>query len=148
MASQSLPSPQSEYSLVVESWVANEESWVANELTSLATFLRNHQQTTSKVNSKWQFCFSLFWGTELIVNIVTRNNIVWKLARCYCLCYCKTFSLVPDFTGCIKNVLLKRVVHYLCHLKSNNIIGQRKTTNKEKHFYPWLSSFNLKLSCT
>ena len=70
------------------------------------------------------------------VIIVTRKNIVWKLACSYCLCYCKTFSLVPDFTGCIKNVLLKRVVHYLCHLKSNNIIGQRKTTNKEKHFYP------------
>ena len=31
------------------------------------------------------------------LNIVTRNNIVWKLARGYCLCYCKTFSQVPDF---------------------------------------------------
>ena len=28
--------------------------------------------------------------------IVTRNNIVWKLAHGYGLCYCKTFSLVPD----------------------------------------------------
>ena len=34
--------------------------------------------------------------------IVTRNNIVWKLARDYCLCYCKTFSLVPDSTECTK----------------------------------------------
>ena len=34
--------------------------------------------------------------------IVTRNNIVWKLARGYCLCYCKTFSLVPDSTECTK----------------------------------------------
>ena len=34
----------------------------------------------------------LHWG------IVTRNNIVWKLACGYCLCYCKTFSLVPDST--------------------------------------------------
>ena len=35
-----------------------------------------------------------------------------------------------------KVLLPKSVVHYLCHLKSNIIIGQRKTTNKEKHFYP------------
>ena len=28
--------------------------------------------------------------------------------------------------------LPKSAVHYLCHLKSNNIIGQRKTTDKEK----------------
>ena len=65
-------------------------------------------------------------------NIVTRNNIVWKLARGYCLCYCKTFSLVPDSTEC--TIFLQRsAVHYSYHLKSN-IIGQRKT--------------NLKLSCT
>ena len=63
------------------------------------------------------------------VIIVTRKNIVWKLACSYCLCYCKTFSLVPD------SLLTKSAVHYLCHLKSNNIIGQRKTTNKEKYFY-------------
>ena len=31
---------------------------------------------------------------------VTRNNIVWKLARGYCLCYCKT----PDSTECTKKV--------------------------------------------
>ena len=80
--------------------------------------------------------------------IVTRSNIVWKLARGYCLCYCRTFSLVPDSTKCTKIVLLKSAVHCLCHLKSNNIIGQRKTTNKEKHFYPGLTSFNLQLSCT
>ena len=38
----------------------------------------------------------------LEITIVTRNNIVWKLARGYCLCYCKTFSLVPDSTECTK----------------------------------------------
>ena len=37
------------------------------------------------------------------VVIVTRNNIVWKLVRGYCLCYCKTFSLVPDSKECTKN---------------------------------------------
>ena len=37
------------------------------------------------------------------LNIVTRSNIVWKLARGYCLCYCKTFSLVPDSAECTKN---------------------------------------------
>ena len=47
-----------------------------------------------------------------------------------------------------KFLLPKSAEHYLCHLKSNNITGQRKTTNKEKHFHPWLTSFNLKLSCT
>ena len=34
--------------------------------------------------------------------IVTRNNIVWKLAYGYCLCCCKTFLLVPDSTECTK----------------------------------------------
>ena len=34
--------------------------------------------------------------------IVARNSIVRKLARGYCLCYCKTFSLVPDSTECTK----------------------------------------------
>ena len=67
--------------------------------------------------------------------MVTKNNIVWKIARGYCLCYCKTFSLVPDSTECIKLFLPKYAVHYLYHLKSNNIIGQRKTTNTEKYFY-------------
>ena len=42
----------------------------------------------------------------------------------------------------------KKAVHYLCLLKSNNIIGQKKITNKEKLFYSWLISFNLKLPCT
>ena len=79
--------------------------------------------------------------------IVTRNNIVWKLVHGYFLCYCKTFSLVPDSTECTNFFLPKTAVHYLYHLKSNNI-GQRKTTNTEKHFYPGLTSFNLKLSCT
>ena len=61
--------------------------------------------------------------------IVTRNNIFWKPARGYCLCYCKTFSLVPDPTECTEAFLRKGAVHYLYHLKPNNIIGQRKITN-------------------
>ena len=52
------------------------------------------------------------------------------------LCYCKAFSLVPDFTGCTKTFVTEKCSTLLCHLKSNNIIGQRKTTNKEKHIYP------------
>ena len=47
-----------------------------------------------------------------------------------------------------KFLLPKSVVHYLCHVKSNNITGQKEITNKEKHFYPWLTSFNLQLPCT
>ena len=66
---------------------------------------------------------------------VARNNIVWELARGDCLCYCQTFSLEPDSTECTKKHLPKRAVHYLYHLKSNNIIGQGKTTNTKKHFF-------------
>ena len=44
----------------------------------------------------------------IIFIIVTRNNIVWKLARGNCLCYCKTFSLVPDFTECTKIFVTKK----------------------------------------
>ena len=72
----------------------------------------------------------------LVCNIVTRNNIVQKHARGYCLCHCKTFSLVLDSTECTEIFLLKSAVHYLHHLKSNDIIGQRKTTNTEKDIYP------------
>ena len=71
-----------------------------------------------------------------VLNIVTRNNIVWKLMHSYCLCYCQTFLLVPDSADYTKCFLRKCAVHYLCHIKSNNIVGQRKTTNTEKHFYP------------
>ena len=88
------------------------------------------------------------WLTYSGGNIVTRNNIVWKLAHSYCLCYCKTFLLVPDSTECTKVFATAKCCKFLCHLKSNNIIGQRKTTNKEKHFYAWLTLFNLKLSGT
>ena len=73
---------------------------------------------------------------SIFQSIVTRNIIVRKLACGYCLCYYKTFSLVPDSTECTKIFLPKCAVHYLYHLKSNNIIGQSKTTNTEKHFYP------------
>ena len=45
------------------------------------------------------FCFT---HAEHSLYIVTRNNIVWKIACGYCLCYCKTFSLVPDSTECTK----------------------------------------------
>ena len=76
--------------------------------------------------------------------IVTRNNIVWKLARGSCLCYCQTFLLVPDSTECTKKHLPKRAVHYLYHRKSNNIIGQGKTTNTKKHFFSMIDFVKLK----
>ena len=69
-------------------------------------------------------------------SMVTRNSIVCKLARGYCLCYCKTFSLVADSTECAKIFLTEKCSAFLCHLKSGNIVGLRKTTNKEKHFCP------------
>ena len=77
---------------------------------------------------------------------VTRNNIVWKLKRGYCICYCKTFLLVPDPTECKKNIFCQKVQYIICATLNN--IGQRKTTNKERYFCPWLTSSNLKLSCT
>ena len=46
-----------------------------------------------------------------------------------------------------KIILPKSLVRYLYHLKSNNIIGQRKTTNTKNIFIHDLISFNLKLSC-
>ena len=59
----------------------------------------------------WGFDFILFTrvfittdGEMIFQIIVTRNNIVWKLAHGYCLCYCKTFSLVPDSTECTKKI--------------------------------------------
>ena len=64
--------------------------------------------------------------------IVTRNNIVWKLL----------FILLKDLfvsaTLCrVHNFFLPRsAVHCLYQLKSNNILGQRKSTNTEKDFYP------------
>ena len=70
------------------------------------------------------------------LDIVTRKNIVWKLARGYCLCRCKTFSLVPDPAEGT-NVLTKSAVHHLYHLKSNNAIGQRKTTNANSFIHDW-----------
>ena len=76
--------------------------------------------------------------SPLCLLIATRNNIVWKLARGCCLCYCETFSLVSDSKECEffffteeKSAVLQS---YLYHLKSN-IVVQRKTTNTEKHFY-------------
>ena len=82
------------------------------------------------------------------MTIVRRNNIVWKLGRGYCLCYCKNFSVVKTPQSAQNLFFPKSAVHYLCYLKSSNTIDQRKTTNTEKYFYPWLTSFNLKLSCT
>ena len=64
-------------------------------------------------------------SAELPLIIVTRKNIIWKLVRGYCLCYCKTFLLVPDPTECTK--ILSNYITI-----SNNIIGQRKTTNTKK----------------
>ena len=81
---------------------------------------------------------SLSNGVHLIM--VTRSNMFYVIARLF-------FECQTPQSG-QKFLLPKSVVHYLCHLKSNNIIVQRKTTNKEKHFYPWLTLFELKLSWT
>ena len=55
---------------------------------------------------------------KLITIIVTRNNIVWKLARGCCLCYCKIFSERQTPQTAHQLLLPKSAVHNLCHLKS------------------------------
>ena len=67
----------------------------------------------------------------ICLHIVTKNSSLETCARLW-------FMLLQDFFASarlhrVHKVLPKSVVHYLCHLKSNNIIGQRKTTNKEKY---------------
>ena len=84
----------------------------------------------------------------MYLGIVTRDNMVWKLARGY---YLLQHFFASARLHRVYNIFFfspKSIVHYLYHLKSSNIIGQSKTTNTEKHFYPLLASFNLKLSCT
>ena len=58
--------------------------------------------------SKQKYYFKL--SRKLTVNktSVTRNDIFWKLARGYCLCFCKTFSLLPDSTECTKKFVTKK----------------------------------------
>ena len=122
----------------------------------LDTSMLKFKQSNENISwSKLPLCLIYYHGQIqtnsqilLSLGIVTRNKIVWKLVRGYCLCYRKTFSLLPGSTECTKIFLPKCAVHYLYHLKSNNIVSQRKTTNTEKQFYPRLISFNLKLSCT
>ena len=57
-----------------------------------------------------------------------RAAIVYVIARLFR--QCQTPQNAQFFFS------LKSAVHYLYYVKSNNIIGQRKTTNTEKHFYP------------
>ena len=79
------------------------------------------------------------WSSPLTFIMVTRKNIVWKLQRDYCLCYCKTFSLLPDPTQCTKIF----TVHYSYYLKLNNIIAQKKTTNVEKKVLSMISGLKI-----
>ena len=57
-----------------------------------------------------------------------RPAIVYVIARLFRQCQTPQSAQKFLFPKC--------AVHYLCHLNSNNIIGQSKTTNTEKHFYP------------
>ena len=114
-----------------------------NTFKKLSIWIKFCVYCTVFIYWKWFERYALKVWLRSHLNIVTRNNIVRKLAHGYCLCYCKTFSLVPDSTECTEIFVTK-----MCHLNSNNIIGQSKTTNTEKHFHPWLTSFNLTLSCT
>ena len=86
-------------------------------------------------------CFSVSKTLEKPKNHVSRKSIVWKLARGYFLCYCLTFSLVPNPKKCEKRFFIDDcstlfVLYKIQPLKSSNIAGQRKTTGMEKQFYP------------
>ena len=59
--------------------------------------------------------------------------IVYVVARLFH--YCQTPKCAQKFLLPVQ-IFVKSAVHYLDHQKSNNIIGQKKTNNKEKHFYP------------
>ena len=62
--------------------------------------------------------------------IVTRNNIFWKLVCGYCLCYCKTFSLVPDFT-----VYTKKLFTEVCSILFVPLKIKLHCKSKENHQY-------------
>ena len=95
-------------------------------LKNFAKFTGKHQPR-SLLMKLWDegLKLTILLKKRLRHNIVTRNNIVWKLAHGYCLCYCKTFLLVPDSTECTETFLPKSGVHYLYQLKSNKVIGQK-----------------------
>ena len=50
----------------------------------------------------------------VLINIVTRNNMVWKLARCYCLCYCKTFFGSARLHRVHKDFCYRNVQYIIC----------------------------------
>ena len=58
--------------------------------------------------------------------------IVYVVARLFH--YCQIPKCAQKFLLPVK-IFVKSAVHYLGHQKSN-VIGQKKTNNKEKHFYP------------
>ena len=72
------------------------------------------------------------WAPTQYFTIVTRNNIVWELARGYCLCYYKKFSLVPDSTQWTKSFATEKYSTLFVPLK---IIGQKikNYRSKENH---------------
>ena len=61
----------------------------------------NKNKNTNQTLNIENFTF-FFHNAIVLFTKVTRNNIVWKLARGYCLCSCKTFLLVLDSTECTK----------------------------------------------
>ena len=116
------------YSLIYSCYLVQMVTYFIYEFSSLIIDL-NSQTLTAANYLVLKICDK----ARRLINgsIVTRNNIVWKLARGYCLCYYKAFLLVSDSTECTIFFLPKCLVHYLYHLKSTNI-SQRKTTNAEK----------------
>ena len=90
-------------SIVLFLWILQKfnKNFFTEHLQVTASDIRMQVVVLYNLNLSLQFVtinFTFF----LSVSIVTRNSIVWKLARGYCLCYCKTFSPVPDSTECTK----------------------------------------------
>ena len=77
----------------------------ANRMLDKILSCRNSHFWMMYFLNEWMCSFSKRYQC---VTIVTRNNIFWKLVHGYCLCYCKTFSLVPDSSECTKIFLTEK----------------------------------------
>ena len=112
-----------------------------NDTKSIMQFLIPKQRTFFSAAVRNNFNISgldksrtcVFYLLETQSQEITQS---WHFSAAIVYVIAKLFRYFQTPQSAQKFLLSKSVVNYLCHLKSNNIIGQRKTTNKEKHFYP------------
>ena len=72
--------------------------------TSVTLLLFNFGLSLRKICSSVQESYLTASSYVFLVrkSIVIKKEIVWQFPNGYCLCYCKTFQLVPVFSGCAK----------------------------------------------